>query len=152
MDHIDRQILALLEDNARVSLAEIGRTVSMTQPAVAERVRRLEEQGVILGYRAVLSPKKLGRGVTTFVQFKTNDCLRFERFCEQEPEVLELYRTSGEYNYLVKIGTDSLEAYTDFQRRCGAYGFSLSMTVLAPVIAGKPLSVGEPGEDRARSS
>ncbi|MBB6672779.1 Lrp/AsnC family transcriptional regulator [Cohnella nanjingensis] len=152
MDRIDMQILSLLEENARISIAEIGRTVSMTQPAVTERVRRLEEQGVILGYRAVLAPKKLGRGVTTFVQFKTNDCGSFERFCEESPEVLELYRTSGEYNFLMKIATATLEDFAAFQRRCSAYGFSMAMTVLAASIPGKPLTETVIGEDRAQSS
>ncbi|WP_339265553.1 Lrp/AsnC family transcriptional regulator [Paenibacillus sp. FSL K6-1330] len=70
MDQIDLQILELLKNNARISFSELGRKVNMTQPAVSERVKRLEEKGVITGYRAVLSPDKMGKGVTAFILFK----------------------------------------------------------------------------------
>ncbi|WP_326288744.1 Lrp/AsnC family transcriptional regulator [Bacillus glycinifermentans] len=77
MDSVDRNILSLLHENARMPIAEIGRKIAMTQPAVTERIRKLEEKGIIAGYKAILAPKKLGKDVTAFVLFKTNNCLDF---------------------------------------------------------------------------
>lgn len=112
MDGIDSKILSLLHENARMPVAEIGRTIAMTQPAVTERIRKLEEQGIIAGYKAILSPKKLGKDVTAFVLFKTSNCLDFQEFCSQSPDVIELYRISGEYNFMMKIITASMESTT----------------------------------------
>jgi len=139
MDQVDRQILALLHENARMSVAEISRTIAMTQPAVAERIRKLEERGVITGYRVVLSPKKLGKDVTAFVLFKTGNCVDFQQFVSSCPEVIELYRISGEYNFLMKIVTDSMDTLTAFLDRCSSHGFSLTQIVLSAAVENKSL-------------
>ena len=74
MDHIDNKILSILHENARITISEMSRLIVMSQPAVTERLRKLEEQGVITGYRAVLAPSKLGKYTTAFVLFKSNNC------------------------------------------------------------------------------
>lgn len=145
MDRIDSKILSLLHENARISAAEIGRTIAMTQPAVTERIHKLEEQGIIAGYRAVLSPKKLGKDVTAFVQFKTSNCLDFQEFCSQSPDVIELYRISGEYNFLMKITTATMESLTAFLDMCGPYGFSSTLIVLSEAIQNKSM-IAEDGD------
>ncbi|MEC0229498.1 Lrp/AsnC family transcriptional regulator [Paenibacillus alba] len=139
MDKIDSKILSLLHENARMPVAEIGRTIAMTQPAVTERIRKLEEQGIIAGYKAVLSPKRLGKDVTAFVLFKTSSCIDFQAFCSQSPDVIELYRISGEYNFMMKIMTTSMEALTVFLDSCGPYGFSSTLIVLSAAIENKSL-------------
>jgi DNA-binding Lrp family transcriptional regulator len=139
MDKIDSKILSLLHENARMPVAEIGRTITMTQPAVTERIRKLEEQGIIAGYKPVLSPKKLGKDVTAFVLFKTNNCLDFQEFCSQSPDVIELYRISGEYNFMMKIITASMESLTAFLDSCGPFGFSSTLIVLSAAIENKRL-------------
>jgi Lrp/AsnC family leucine-responsive transcriptional regulator len=139
LDGIDSKILSLLHENARMPVAEIGRTIAMTQPAVTERIRKLEEQGIIAGYKAVLSPKKLGKDVTAFVLFKTSNCLDFQEFCSQSPDVIELYRISGEYNFMMKIITESMESFTAFLDSCGPHGFSSTLIVLSAAIENKCL-------------
>ncbi|MCR8631559.1 Lrp/AsnC family transcriptional regulator [Paenibacillus radicis (ex Xue et al. 2023)] len=137
MDKIDSQILALLHENARMPVAEIGRTIAMTQPAVTERMRKLEEQGIIEGYKAILSSKKLGKDVTAFVLFKTSNCLDFQGFCMQSSDVIELYRISGEYNFMMKIITASMESLATFLDSCSPHGFSSTLIVLSAAIENK---------------
>lgn len=145
MDQIDRAILSLLHKNARMSVAEIGRTIAMTQPAVAERIRKLEEQGIIAGYKAVLSPKKLGKDVTAFVLFKTGNCVDFQQFISKSPDVIDLYRISGEYNFMMKIVTESMDTLTAFLDTCSPHGFSSTLIVLSTSIEDKSLIAGEEG-------
>ncbi|EFM11054.1 transcriptional regulator, AsnC family [Paenibacillus curdlanolyticus YK9] len=139
MDRIDHQILSIIHENARITVSEMSRKIAMSQPAVTERLRRLEEQGVIAGYRAVLSPSKLGKHTTAFVLFKTNNCKEFEAFGEASPEIVDLYRTSGEYNYLLKVVTATGETLEAFLERCHAFGFSSTHVVLSTRFEDKSL-------------
>ncbi|MBB6691010.1 Lrp/AsnC family transcriptional regulator [Cohnella xylanilytica] len=139
MDQIDYRILSALQENARMPFSELSRTISMSQPAVAERVRKLEEQGVISGYRAELSPSKLGKLTSAFVLMKTNNCKDFLAFGEKSPEVVDLYRISGEYNYLMKVVTESNESFASFLDACNAFGFSLPLIVLTTAFEDKSL-------------
>lgn len=131
MDHIDVQILELLKNNARISFSELGRTVNMTQPAVSERVKRLEEKGVITGYRAILSPERMGKGVTAFILIQANRCDQLTAFSKQSSEVVEIYQISGQYNFLMKIETASMKTLEAFIYECSAYGHTTTMTVLS---------------------
>ncbi|MWC29156.1 Lrp/AsnC family transcriptional regulator [Paenibacillus sp. MMS18-CY102] len=139
MDQIDNQILSIIHENARITVSEMSRKITMSQPAVTERLRRLEEQGVITGYRAVLSPSKLGKHTTAFVLFKSNNCKEFEEFGEVAPEIVDLYRTSGEYNYLLKVVTATSETLEAFLERCHAFGFSSTLVVLSTRFEDKSL-------------
>jgi DNA-binding Lrp family transcriptional regulator len=131
MDQIDLQILELLKHNARISFSELGRKVNMTQPAVSERVKRLEEKGVITGYRAVLSPDKMGKGVTAFILIQASHCDRLTAFAKQSQEVIEIYQVSGQYNFLMKIETASMKSLENFIYQCSEYGHTTTMTVLS---------------------
>ncbi|GLX67340.1 Lrp/AsnC family transcriptional regulator [Paenibacillus glycanilyticus] len=131
MDQIDYKILALLRDNARITISEMSRVIAMSQPAVTERMRKLEEQGVITGYRADVSLPKLGKYTTAFIMFKSNNCKEFETFCEAAPEIVDFYRTSGEYNYLMKVVTETSETLESFLETCHTYGFSSTLVVLS---------------------
>ncbi|MDQ0859659.1 Lrp/AsnC family transcriptional regulator [Bacillus sp. V2I10] len=139
MDQIDYKILATLQDNARIPISEMSRMIAMSQPAVTERLRKLEERGVITGYRAELSPHKLGKHTIAFVLFKTNNCKDFETFGEASPEIIDLYRTSGEYNYLMKVLTETSESLARFLDVCNAFGFSTTLIVLSTRFEDKSL-------------
>ncbi|WP_199614811.1 Lrp/AsnC family transcriptional regulator [Paenibacillus alkalitolerans] len=139
MDQIDYKILSALYDNARIPVSEMSRMIAMSQPAVAERLRKLEEQGVIKAYRAELSPTKLGKHTTAFVLFKTNNCKDFIAFSEACPEVIDLYRISGEYNYLMKVLTETTESLAQFLDACNAFGYSTPLIVLSTAFEDKSL-------------
>ncbi|MBB6733988.1 Lrp/AsnC family transcriptional regulator [Cohnella zeiphila] len=142
MDEIDYRILSKLEENARTTVSEMSRAIAMSQPAVTERLRKLEENGVITGYHAKLSPEKLGKHTTAFVLFKTNRCKDFEAFGETSPEIVDLYRTSGEYNYLLKVVTETSESLARFLESINAFGFSSTLIVLTTKFEDKSLADG----------
>jgi len=105
IDEIDRQILNILQQNARTANAEIARQVGMAPSAVLERIRKLETRGVIRGYEARIDPEALGLNLLAFVFVRAEDTIE-ERTGEalaQIPEVQEVHHIAGEDCYLVKV-------------------------------------------------
>ncbi|MBD7964760.1 Lrp/AsnC family transcriptional regulator [Fictibacillus norfolkensis] len=131
MDITDKDILIKLQEEGRISMTELGKAVSMSQPAVTERVRRLEERGIIDYYRAVLDPQKVNKKTTAFLLFHTKDCEKFIRFCKETPDVIELHRISGQYNYLIKIVTKSMASLESIIDMSGIHGDSTTLIVLS---------------------
>lgn len=106
IDEMDRRILSLLQQDARLPNAEIARRVGMAPSATLERLRKLEERGVIRGYEVRLDPRKLGLGLTAFIfvrsHGKSGEVDTGERL-KQHPNVLEVHHIAGEDCYLVKV-------------------------------------------------
>jgi len=96
IDSIDREILAELQTNARIAFAELGRRVGLSTPAVIERVKRLEENRIILGYRAMVDPAKVGLPVRAFVKVTIagDKLTKFATLTQRIPEVLECHRVT----------------------------------------------------------
>jgi len=106
LDSTDREILRELARSARVSWAELGRRVALTAPAVRERVRRLELDGVIVGYHAALDPARLGRGIGAFVRIATPTQARHDKlvaFVGEHPEIVECHALTGEDTFLLRV-------------------------------------------------
>ncbi|MEO2206567.1 Lrp/AsnC family transcriptional regulator [Paenibacillus pabuli] len=139
MDQIDTNILFHLQNQARLSMTELGKLVGLSQPAVTERVKRLEESGVIEEYRTIISPQKIGKSSTSYLLFRTRDCHAFLDFCRSSPEVVECHRVSGEHNYLLKIMTDSIADLEAFGDRCDPYGTYTTLIAISSPIAAKNL-------------
>lgn len=123
LDRIDRHILALLRQDGRMAHATIAKTVGLSGPAVHERVRKLEQSGVIAGYTAVLDPDALDRSHVAFCLVTLTEGDEFARdepivarICE-EPDVLEFHRVAGEDCYLIKIRTSTNKALEQVLRR-----------------------------------
>src|SRR6266571_8569099 len=97
LDDIGWRILRELQENGRISYSELGRRVGLTPPAVAERMRRMEEAGVIRGYRAEVDPSKLGYPIEAFIRVSARAASRTEiaDIVEGFPEVLECHRVTG---------------------------------------------------------
>jgi Lrp/AsnC family transcriptional regulator, leucine-responsive regulatory protein len=102
-DHYDTRILAELQADARLSMAELGRRVHLSQPAVAERVRKLEDAGVITGYRAVVNPAKLGYLIRALVRVGRFDYDSVVSRIEATPEVVSAYNVTGEDSWILEI-------------------------------------------------
>ena len=119
LDRIDYKILRQLQENGRLSNADMARSVNLSPTPCLERVRRLEADGYILDYVALLNPQKLGAGVVSFIQVlldRTNPDV-FERFKKQIglcPEVMECHMVAGGFDYLLKVRTSSMIEYRDF--------------------------------------
>ncbi len=109
IDAIDRKILNILQKDARTSNAELARQVDLAPSAVLERVRKLEESGVIRGYAADLDPAVMGFGLTAFVFIRTNSCGAIEPLLAVIPEVLEVHDVAGEDCYLLKVRAQNTE-------------------------------------------
>jgi Lrp/AsnC family leucine-responsive transcriptional regulator len=106
MDGLDHRILQQLQANGRATQLEISREVGLSQPAVAERIRKLEERHVILGYTARVDPIKLGYDITAYIGVNIEHPKYFEGFAERVlrmNEVLECHRVAGEDSYLLKV-------------------------------------------------
>jgi Lrp/AsnC family leucine-responsive transcriptional regulator len=106
IDETDRKLVSILQNNARTSNAELARRVGLTPPAVFERIRKLEERGVVRGYTAQVDPEAVGRGLLAFVLVRSSDPLGTDRVAQalaKAPEVLEVHNVAGEDCYLVKV-------------------------------------------------
>lgn len=110
LDPVDRAILAALSDDARVTMAELARTVGLSAPSVAERVRRLEEAGVITGYRAVVSPSALGLPIAAWLRIRPvpGELERVAGIIRDIPEIVECDRVTGEDCFLARAHLRSL--------------------------------------------
>jgi Lrp/AsnC family leucine-responsive transcriptional regulator len=105
IDRIDCEILAELQSNARMAFAELGRRVGLSTPAVIERVKRLEEGQIILGYRAMVDPAKVGLPVRAFVKVTIagDKLAKFSALIKTLPEVLECHRVTGAESFMVQV-------------------------------------------------
>jgi Lrp/AsnC family leucine-responsive transcriptional regulator len=113
MDAIDRQILNILQSDARTPNAELARQIGMAPSAVLERVRKLEERQVIRGYEARLNPTALELGLLAFVYVRTDERIgspEAERLLAELPEVQEIHHIAGEDCFLVKVRIASTDA------------------------------------------
>ncbi|SEG55700.1 Lrp/AsnC family transcriptional regulator [Paenibacillus sp. UNC499MF] len=139
MDHTDRSILALLQENGRMSMTELGKLVGLTSPAAAERVRRLEDKGVLTGYRAVVSPEAVGKAVIAYILMETEHCRRYVEFVRQVPEVAECHRIAGPYSYLTKLVTSSVRELETFIDASMEFGKPSTLVVLSSPLAQAPI-------------
>jgi len=119
LDEIDRRILARLQEDARISNADLARAVALSPSPCLRRVRALEERGVIRRFVALLDPVALGLGVSVFVQVRLERQVeqaleRFEAALLGRPEVLECYLMTGDADYLLRIVVPDLPAYERF--------------------------------------
>ena len=119
IDQTDLQILKTLQRNAKLTTKELADAVHLTPPPVFERQKRLERQGYIKKYVAVLDPEKLGQGLLVFCKVKLKQINHeiadtFTRRIMRIPEVTECYNTSGAYDYLLKVRARDMKQYQEF--------------------------------------
>lgn len=133
LDATDRRLLDLLYSDARLSYAELGRRVGLTAPAVTERMRRMEEGGVILGYRAVIRLPQSSPPVTVFVQciVPAERYPSFLRLVESLPAVRECHHVTGEISFVLKIVIGALQELDPILARLGSYGQTRTSVVLS---------------------
>ena len=140
LDEVDRGILAALETDARMRVSELARQVGLSAPAIAERVRRLEETGVV-SYRAEVDPRALGYSICAIVRISPNsrDLHRVPDTVRGIPEITECYRVTGEDCYVMKLylrTMDDLEAILD---RFTPYGRTTTSIVHSTPVPRRPL-------------
>ncbi|MER5171972.1 Lrp/AsnC family transcriptional regulator [Thioclava sp. GXIMD2076] len=116
LDNYDQKILAALSEEGRISVTELARRVGLTKTPVQARMKRLEELGVIKGYRAVLSPIRMGLSHVAFVEVRLLDTREvslaaFNRAVRALPEVEECHMIAGGFDYLLKVRTRDISDY-----------------------------------------
>jgi Lrp/AsnC family transcriptional regulator len=122
MDAIDRKILAVLQEDASLSVAEIGSRVGLSSTPCWKRIQRLEAEGVILRKVALVDQDKIGLGVTVFVSIETDDhsqtwLARFAETVGDMPEVMEFYRMAGDVDYMLRVVFPDIQGYDSFYKR-----------------------------------
>jgi Lrp/AsnC family transcriptional regulator, leucine-responsive regulatory protein len=144
LDTTNRRIVEELQAEARLSMAELGRRVNLSPPAVAERVQRLEREGVIRGYHADIDPKAIGYPVAAVVRVApaTRQLERIREIARETPEVVECHRITGEDCFFLKLHLTAivdLEAVLD---RFTPYGRTTTSIVHSSPVDRRPLPLG----------
>ena len=119
LDGFDRKILTALAENGRISITDLAQRIGLSKTPTQARLRRLEQQGVILGYRALLDPIRLGLDHVAFVEVKLNDtreaALRaFNAALSKVPEIEQAHMIASNFDYLLKVRTRDMSAYRQF--------------------------------------
>ncbi|MGI8525903.1 MAG: Lrp/AsnC family transcriptional regulator [Pseudolabrys sp.] len=122
MDAIDRKILAVVQEDASLSVAEIGQRVGLSSTPCWKRLQRLEADGVILRRVALIEPEKIGLGVTVFVSIETGDhsqqwLSKFAEVVRAMPEVMEFYRMAGDVDYMLRVVVTDIAGYDTFYKK-----------------------------------
>lgn len=141
MDETDRRLLRELQENARLSLAELGRRVNLSSPAVAERVQRLERTGVIAGYRADVDLKALGYPIAAFVRIRptTRQLHKIPELAREVPEVVECHRVTGEDCFVLKLHLRAMDDLEDILDRFIVLGQTTTSIIHSTPIAERAL-------------
>lgn len=145
MDDIGRQIIREMQGNARATFSEIGRHVGLSSPAVAERVRRLEESGFIKGYRVEIDAERFGYPITAFIRVAA-DVGRLgdlDRLARETPEVIEAHHLTGSDEMLMKVAVPSVRHLGKLAERASALGRTTAQIVIASPVEGRPLDPSE---------
>ncbi|OIK23491.1 Lrp/AsnC family transcriptional regulator [Streptomyces malaysiense] len=136
LDAIDWRILDVLQRDGRTSFTDLARAVSMSPSAVTERVRRLEEAGVISGYAAVVDPDKVGLTIMAFVRLRypNGNYKPFHDLVEAMPEILEAHHVTGDDCFVIKVAARSMRHLEEVSGRIGGLG-----SVTTSVVYSSPL-------------
>lgn len=142
-DGVDREILRLLQTDGRIKLSELGRRVSLSPAAVAERVRRLEGAGVVEGYGAQVVPGRLGYGIQAFIRVNPHGgyTLQHPRTLEllDRPEVTEVHHVVGEDCWILKVAVTGTVHLEEILAQTSALGRTTTSVVLSSPVRRKPL-------------
>lgn len=140
IDAIDRKLIAALQTDGRLSYNALARQVGLSQPAVAERIRRLEKSGVIAAYRAVVDRARGGLPLTAFLRLTCRGD-RYQavwRLARDLPQVLECHHVTGRDSFLIKLAASDMAEVERLIERFRALGQAESALVLSTVVEDKP--------------
>ncbi len=122
MDAVDRKILAVVQEDASLSVAEVGQRVGLSSTPCWKRLQRLEADGVIMRRVALVNPDMIGLGITVFVSVETNDhsqewLKKFAEVVGAMPEVMEFYRMAGDVDYMLRVVVADMAGYDAFYKK-----------------------------------
>lgn len=139
LDATDWRILDALQHDGRMSFADLARAVAMSPSAVAERVRRLEESGVITGYRATISPERVGLAIMAFVRLRypTGNYRPFHALLDSTPEIVEAHHVTGEDCFVLKVVARSMRHLEEVAGRISGLGAVTTSVVYSSPLASR---------------
>jgi Lrp/AsnC family transcriptional regulator, leucine-responsive regulatory protein len=141
LDEINRRLLMELQADARLSLAELGRRVNLSPPAVADRVQRLEREGVITGYHASVDPRAVGFPIAVLVRIRpsTRQLQKIPDLAREVPEVVECHRVTGEDCFVVKLHLRAMDELEGILDRFIVFGQTTTSIIHSTPVAERPL-------------
>jgi Lrp/AsnC family leucine-responsive transcriptional regulator len=144
LDRTDWRLLEELQRDGRASYADLARVVAMSPSAVAERVRRLEEAGVIAGYRATIDPDRVGLSVMAFVRLRypTGNYRPFHALLDSTPEVIEAHHVTGEDCFVLKVIVRSMRHLEEVTGRISGLGAVTTSVVYSSPLVGRAVLPG----------
>jgi len=139
-DVVNLRILTELKQNPRLTMSELGRRVGFSSPAITERVRRLEESNVILGYNLEINPAALGLLIAAYIRIRPNpgQLPRIAELAQQIPEVVECHRVTGEDCFILKVYLPSLDQLDRILDRFLMYGSSTTSLIQSSPVPLRP--------------
>jgi Lrp/AsnC family leucine-responsive transcriptional regulator len=143
LDSTGWQLLQALQQDARLSYTELGQRVGLSAPAVAERVRRMEDAGIISGYHAEINRSKIGFPITAIIRlsdFPGERCANFTATAQEIPEILECYRVTGSDSLVIKIMASSIEHLESLIDRLSSHGQLTTSMVLSASVTRRVLA------------
>lgn len=141
LDGYDQKILALLQQDARCSHAEIGRQIFLSQPSVSERIKRLESAGVIRGYHADIDPTVFGYQMTAMIRLSTQQGRPYAELVSEQPEIIDCYTVTGEDGAVMRVLATDVAHLQRLIDKLNRYGSTSTAIVLTTHVSGKPLSM-----------
>ena len=142
LDETGWRILAELQEDARISFSELGRWVSLTPPAVADRVRRMEEAGIVAAYQAQPDHARIGLPITAFIRWTAtgSDCAYLGEVAKDIPEVVECHRVTGEESYVVKAVVRDVAHLESLINRLMPHGETKTSIVLSTPVSHRTIT------------
>lgn len=146
LDATDWKILRELQQDGRLSYNELGRRVALSAPAAAERVRKLEDRGVITGYAAQVDPAQVGLPILAFIQLRCDPgkCLLQTSSAEEFPEIREMHKLSGSHCSLLKVAFSSMQHLEAFNERLGSHGQQVTNIVTSTALTNRAVDWEKP--------
>ena len=145
LDEIDWKILYELQNDARTSYAELGRRIGLTTPAIIERIRKLEDAGIITGYRAEIDAAKVGFPVTAFIRMSITgiDYSQIVETVKKTKEVLECHRGTGGDSFIIKVAVADVEHLQTIIDKLTPYGITTTSIVLSSPVKNRVIEQKE---------
>ena len=149
LDQVDKHILQAIQENARIPYSELGRLVGLTPPAVRNRLQRMEDAGIILGYRAELDPEKLGLPITAFITLTTTPrrYTSVYQTIDGLQEVQECHHLTGEASFIMKVNVGSMRHMEALIEQFSSFGETKTSVVLSSPISGRQINPLEDDND-----
>ena len=141
MDQTDYKILEELQNNGRISMKDLGKKVSLTSPAVTERVKKLEDCGIISGYSAIIDSKKLNKHVQAIINvgLKVQDHKKFIDLAKKENAIIECHHLTGDGCMQIKVIVSNTEELEKLLNRIQAIGSTKTTIILSTPLKNKPI-------------